>query len=297
MGFWEEHLASLGFGGEITPHQGHAFHAQTRGRAFGHGSILVFERTPCAYERRDKHCLGDLSKSFALMLVLKGTGALEQYGRRVTLGPGDCCLIHAGAPLSGMNHEIRVAALIYDKEVAARWLPDATAICGITLPQNTPWGRTLSAAMAALSLDTAANLPMPEDMVIEQINCLLTLAASPAPSFGGTYRESLLHRLRQILRQHAADLTFGPAACAEICGISLRTLHMTFASQGTSFCRELRGIRLNMARAYLEDPKFGRKTIAEIAGLCGYAHASHFVTSFGKAFGASPMKYRKNAGL
>ncbi|MGE4529614.1 MAG: helix-turn-helix domain-containing protein [Rhodospirillaceae bacterium] len=52
-----------------------------------------------------------------------------------------------------------------------------------------------------------------------------------------------------------------------------------------------------MARDYLEDPKFARKTIAEIAGLCGYAHASHFTTSFGRAVGMSPAKYRKTASL
>jgi len=296
VGFWEAHLASIGFGGEITPHPDHPFHAQARGRAFGNGSILTFERSPCAYERRERHCLSDQGQSFALMLMLKGSAELTQYGRRAQLRPGDCCLIHAGAPLSGSNHEIRIAALIYDRDIAARWLPDPAAVCAIPLPQNTPWGRALSAAMTALTFDPSDSLPMPEDVVIEQVNCLLALAAAPAPSFGGTYRDSLFHRMRQILRQHAVDLTFGPAACAELCGISLRTLHMTFASQGTSFCRELKGIRLNLARAYLEDPKFRRKTVAEIAAMCGYAHASHFVTSFGKAFGTSPMKYRKSIG-
>jgi len=295
VGFWEKHLATLGFGGTITPHDGHAFRAQASGRPFGRGCVLVFERTDCAYQRSDTHCLSDLGKSFALLLLLRGSVTVEQYGRHATLSPGDCCLINAAMPLSGENRDARIAALIYDRDVVARWLPNAQAVCGIALSQGSPWGKALSAAMTALSLDVPSSLPMPADVVIEQINCLLTLAANPGLSDSGTYRESLLRRLRQTLRQNAADPTFGPTVCADLCGISLRTLHMTFASQGSSFCRELKGIRLQLARSYLEDAKFARKTIAEIAALCGYAHASHFTTTFGKSFGMSPSKYRKTA--
>lgn len=50
--------------------------------------------------------------------------------------------------------------------------------------------------------------------------------------------------------------------------------------------------KMQLAEQYLRDTK---KTIAEIALLCGYEHTSHFCTAFKRRFGISPLKMREKS--
>jgi len=294
---WEEHLATLGFGGLITPRRNHAFQAQASGQAFGDNLVITFERTASTYQRREIDCRADLGKSLALMVLLEGAATVEQYGRRTSLSPGDCCLLHAGAPFCAENDDCQAIALLYDREIAAHWLPDPKSVCAVPLSHDTPWGHALSTALVALAADSPPTLAVPPDAVVNQINCLLALSAALPPRATGTYRASVFLRVYQILRLHARTPGFGPVECADLCGISLRSLHTAFAHRDTTFGRELKIIRLQTAQNYLGDAKFDGKTIAEIAAMCGFTHTSHFITCFGKAFGISPSKYRKTRRL
>jgi AraC-like DNA-binding protein len=65
------------------------------------------------------------------------------------------------------------------------------------------------------------------------------------------------------------------------------------AQGGTSFGAALIEARLNRAKALLEDPRFARIAIADIAWRCGFSNPSHFARRFRERHGVSPGDFRK----
>lgn len=290
---WESHLSSLDLGGSITPLGEEEFTARMLVRKLENCTLLDYEQSAGIFRRRGAEYPAVSGGSYALGLLQSGNAMVEQYGRCVTVSPGDCCFLEADAPFSIINGHYRVFALIYDRKVVGRWLPDPQKVSGMMLSQSSPWGMALSAALKALSAASLPDLPVPVESVLDQINCLLALASGQDKIVVGSYHGAIYQRLQQIIRQNATCPTFSPEDCAERCAISLRSLHLTFAAHNTSFCRELKRYRLEIAHYYLRDARYDRKSIAEISSLCGFANVSHFTTCFGKAYGAPPAKYRK----
>lgn len=88
------------------------------------------------------------------------------------------------------------------------------------------------------------------------------------------------------------QLPFGdvsPHAAAAAHGVSLRTLHRTFASGGPSFSSYVRQRRLARARDELGDPGV---LISSVAYRWGYADPSQFGRIFRTQYGMSPGDYR-----
>ncbi len=52
-------------------------------------------------------------------------------------------------------------------------------------------------------------------------------------------------------------------------------------------------MKMKRARWFLDDSRYDKKSISEIAGLLGYRHTNHFITHFLRVFGDSPAAYRK----
>lgn len=71
--------------------------------------------------------------------------------------------------------------------------------------------------------------------------------------------------------------------------LSLRSLQRRLADEGSSFEQVLLRTREDLARGYLQDPRY---SIGEIAYLLGYADASCFTRAFRRWTGSSPSRFR-----
>ncbi|WP_160331178.1 helix-turn-helix domain-containing protein [Bradyrhizobium macuxiense] len=79
---------------------------------------------------------------------------------------------------------------------------------------------------------------------------------------------------------------------AAICGVSSEHLIRMFKSSlGTSPHRYVVGLRINLAKRLLTDP---RNSLADIARQCGFAHQQHFTNTFRRMTGATPGAYRRS---
>lgn len=161
------------------------------------------------------------------------------------------------------------------------------------LNTQSPWGKTLISSLSALTEDSFNEEIVSANALIEQILCLLSLTANqskPAPS---TYKRDTLERLRAFMYENLTDPHFTPAQLACIAGLSRRSLYSTFASAGTSFRQELRTMRLEKARGYLDRACFDKRTVAEISQMVGYSSTGLFITRFRESFGITPESYRR----
>jgi AraC-like DNA-binding protein len=99
-----------------------------------------------------------------------------------------------------------------------------------------------------------------------------------------------------VRRRVALDLASGNVTAlrtAEELSTSERTLDRRLAAEGTSFREVLDGVRLEMARKYLRDP---RLSLSEIAFLLGYSEVSAFHRSFKRWTGRTPLEFRGSRG-
>ncbi|WP_303012729.1 helix-turn-helix transcriptional regulator [uncultured Bacteroides sp.] len=102
--------------------------------------------------------------------------------------------------------------------------------------------------------------------------------------------ESKMQDVRAIL-QKEYDKPHSLHELAQRAGTNECTLKSAFRQffHSTVFAY-LFGIRMEKASAFLSDTD---KSIAEIAALTGYEHASHFCTAFRRQHGISPLEYRR----
>ena len=92
---------------------------------------------------------------------------------------------------------------------------------------------------------------------------------------------------------HRPDLS--PQMVAAYCGISVRTLHVRFATLGQTFGNWLLETRLNACCKALRDPFRQTRTISEIAYGCGFNDLSHFSKTFRARFDMSPGEWRHDS--
>jgi len=291
--FWEKHLHQIGLSGKLVPQDEEGFFASAASYAFGKSNLYFHKRSSSVFERTKNECMQSPSDFFILTYMLKGEAVYEQGGREAHVRAEDCFLTYSGEPFRcNRITGSQAITLFYPSSFIQNWVPNPCDMTAVPFAKHSGWGMALAATIKALSPDID-DLAVPPDAIVDQINCLLALAAGKPTATPGTYAQAMLTRLRQSLKTHYNDPDFDPADLAKEQGISTRTLFSAFAKANTSFRKELLSCRLEKARQLLEDVRFVNKSVAEISSLVGYIHASHFITHFRKFYGASPAVFRK----
>ena len=156
------------------------------------------------------------------------------------------------------------------------------------LKASTPDGATVLLAQGAVATT------YPQQLLSDQLGAMLAASLEPEHQPPATVaRRSLVESATKILLEHLdhADVTADGVA-AQL-GVSVRTLHRSFAANQQSFASTLRQLRLARAAHLLAQPRLARVTIAELSSRCGFADASHFVREFAQVFGTTPARWRK----
>jgi AraC-like DNA-binding protein len=231
---------------------------------------------------------------FHLIQVRQGVQLLEQYGRSVKAGPGDCLLVDC---LAGFEFDFPegVEALVLEirRDWLRGWLPAPEDAAARLIDGRRGWGATLSSALSNITPDAVGGAGPPPTAVAEQIVSLLALAASHEDGSPTTHKRALLRRVTETIRARCHEPELDPATVATALGVSRRYVHLLFASAGTTFSQELYECRLHRAQRLLGDKRFDGLGIAEIAWNCGFSEPSHFTRRFRERFGAAPSAYRQ----
>ncbi len=99
--------------------------------------------------------------------------------------------------------------------------------------------------------------------------------------------------LRSVLRDKLDETDLGPEVVAGLLGIQPDRFLKALQQQSTTLPREIKRLRIDVAKEHLKDDK---KTIAEIGLLLGYSDKSHFTRFFRGQTGVTPTKFRLGSG-
>jgi AraC-like DNA-binding protein len=105
-------------------------------------------------------------------------------------------------------------------------------------------------------------------------------------------------RLREIIKEvkaRFADPAFSPQHIARRMGVTDRYVQDLLHESGASFTQRVLKLRLQRARAMLEDPRYDGLMVADIAGASGFNEVPYFNRCFRRQFGATPTQVRNRA--
>ncbi|MGV3634767.1 MAG: helix-turn-helix domain-containing protein [Pseudorhodoplanes sp.] len=231
---------------------------------------------------------------FYLLYMHDGHMAVAQRGREAVIAPGHCLLVDSREPYRfSLPDRNRCLSVQIPQHWLRTWLPHPEDATVISLAEHSRWGATLSSALGNLHRDTLDRIALPFGVVADQIGAMLALAAGTQGSAMPRHSASLLGRLTRTIAEQSTDPTLDPASVAAEHGISKRYLHLVMAQGGTSFGAALIKARLERGKVLLEDRRFDRVSIADIAWRSGFSNPSHFARRFRQRFGTSPADFRK----
>ncbi|MGV7216015.1 helix-turn-helix domain-containing protein [Bradyrhizobium sp. UFLA05-112] len=246
--------------------------------------------------RRSRSIIARSSRQqFELVYFSQCDAMLVHAGSEVGLRSEQCVLIDGSRPYSipmkGPSRNVSIH--IPSKWLAAR-IPNPDLAVARPVDCGSPIGVALVSLIHGMVQATEASNEF-KSRLAEQILGVFQLALSPPESDRSPHSHRLYERVREALRDLSNDQELSASTLAEELGISVRYLHALFAQAGTSYGRELQGIRLETAMRMLADERFRRVSVNEIAFRAGYSEPSHFCRRFKEATGITPSSYRTTA--
>ena len=294
LAYWVDTVGQVLLELEIEAAVPERFTASLQQSRLGPAGVNLIEASEQWMRRTPLGIARSRSPSIYLLQLRAGEFQLQQYGRDCRVQAGDCVLIDSEEPYQ-LSCPGRTACLSVDfpRQWLSSWLPSPQAHVARKLPRQW-WGAALGRALLCLEPHGLEHLPLPGDVVADQIASLLALTSGARHSDDAT-QPGMLERLRGTLRERYFEGDLSPAAVAAQHGIGKRHLHFLFAKLGTTFSAELMAVRLERARRMLQDRRFDHVPVGEIAMRCGFTDPSHFARRFRMRFRAAPAAYRKQA--
>jgi AraC-like DNA-binding protein len=270
-----------------------AFHAVLETQALGPNLLARIEAD---YQRADYKPLRSShgANKFDLLYVIDGFIDLDHYGTRAMLKPGDWAMVDNREPYSFETGEHCSCALLQMPDVWLRgFVPEPRDIVRSTLAAKSSWGMALGYAVRALTETNDLSFSALDTGVNEQLGGLFALAFPGRKAESSSHATALLRAIRRSMSEEYYRSDLSPEDAARRHGISKRYLHTLFAATGSSFCRELKALRLAKASTLLGDGRYDGWQIVEIANAVGMIDPVSFARAFEREFGCRPSLYRR----
>ncbi len=238
------------------------------------------------------------SQPFYLITDLHQPWRIQQGGRVVDLRPKDLALVD-----SSQTYEFEFPDSVKNMsiEIPRHWLASWLGQVDVTVPRviffDRAWGQSLSALCGQFASDPLTSLSYPSTLLTDHIGA--TLAAyfdveNEVDSQAKPSKKSVVQTAIELLKQQLANADFTAADVAAMMGMSSRTLHRCFASEGLAFAQIQRDLRMGYAAQILSQKRFSSLDMAAVGRRCGIHDASNFVREFHRAFACTPAKWRKD---
>lgn len=222
---------------------------------------------------------------------------MRQHGHTVHLRPGDAVLVDsAHAYELHFPESLAVMSVKLPRHWLGRWLAQVDSAMPRTIDRERGWGQALSALCLQFAREPLLAASYSPSLLSDQLGAMLGAALEPVHPTSGSSSRCLVDLARQILRERLGQFGLVADTVAQALGVSVRTLHRTFAAEQTSFACALRRLRVEQARELLVQPRLRGLTIGEVGRRCGFPEPSHFVHEFRIAWGTTPARWRKHGG-
>ncbi len=302
FGFWREVLCEAFIALNSTREFGGGFRAHVVANRVADVNVcrLVTDehnifRTRHEISRMPRDC-------FFVNMQIEGDVHVEHQGRSIRVGPSQFYVVDAAEPYElayrrdGGN--IRTASFRMPKSLLGPLLSGNDKAMGVRVAQDTTTGALAVDFLKSLARQSDS-IPATAQSAMARIAAdLIALALSPperhAPALWHSKRQALLQSILNYIDQNCTTAGLGVESVCRRFGMSSRTLHRLFESEGMTFSQAITTRRLNKcAETIRTNPE---RSIASIAFAGGFGDLSSFNRQFRKQFDLSPREYRDKMG-
>jgi len=254
-----------------------------------HGAITRTISDPYSLERTAQHVRGDGREEVGIMLIVRGSGYIEQGNNGALLHPGDITFHAWGRPGAGAGldnfEELRLTVPrntflahvgnMYDfggRKIAA------TPLSGMFAAYLQTFASSISDMSAAET-----------GIAVEGALYLLRGAVhgQEAPADGELSAEAVRSLALAHIQRRLHDPEFGPNSLAASLRVSRSRLYAAFAG-GEGVAATIRDARLDRAHDRIMMMRKAGARIASIMVSCGFTDPAAFSRAFRQRFGLSP---------
>jgi AraC family transcriptional regulator, positive regulator of tynA and feaB len=260
-------------------------------------SICGFRAVDLSYnahrlERTHQDARVDGMDHYYAIFQVTGQSRIIQNDQNIELTVGDVALVDAARPVTYVSEKGS------DQWWASLQLSRRSLVSHLGLEPRCLSRRSGAAAARPLrqllqdgvedeqSMSVSANAYMR----LAFYDLLGALFAPSGPEDTSLHSDRLFTRIRDIIREHFTDPTFGPCDVAAAAGISLRYLQKLFTARNSTCSHFIHSVRLDHAARLLERRSSlkTRQPISEIAYASGFGNYTNFNRKFRRRFGHTP---------
>ena len=246
---------------------------------------------------------GGAADDLVLGLNRSGCSLAVRRSREVWLGAGDAVVVDPDAGVFSIVR--RAPAQIIGVRMPRRSIPVHPACFAAEPLRLVPGGtaalRLLTAYLQGVLAGCPASSAPLADAVVSHVADLIALCLDPhqaaaSPRAAQSVRTARLAALKTDIERRLTDPALSAATVAARHGISTRYLHKLFEDEALSYSRFVLDQRLTLAHQRLRHRRFADRTIASIAGDCGFGDLAYFNRTFRRRYGRTPSEIRRDAG-
>lgn len=237
-----------------------------------------------------------LDQRFVFQFPISGGLAISQFGDMQSAAPGEFFLVDAREVYEQIRRDARFAGFVIDASTIEEHLVDPHSFCGRSFRCDGGTAK-LARGLVFELVEHGGAMDSAEFSACARaaLDLLMAFVARQADrdATSGSALLATRRRLHRHIWTNCRDASLTPSALAESSAMSVRHLHELFEGSGVTVGGLIRRERLKLARRLLQDPRFARRTVTEIAFDSGFVNLSHFSTAFREEFGLSPRELRK----
>lgn len=274
------------------------FRARLEYGALGDAILYKIRSTPNHYSRSLRSpASATIPAPLLLVIELNGSHRIRQSQNSFVLRPGDWCLLDTLLPLdywtTTESSEILALTLqrpstpeeqaLYDRAIAHR------------LAGNVGTSRVLESTLVEIfdqmnRIAPSSGSGLQYAVTTMAWDALREQLAAPSPL---SYIETQRARIKVHIDSQLGDPNLSVETIAQACGLSVRSVHRTFALDADgSVSSYIWKQRVHRCADALRNTNDARRSITEICRSWGFGSESHFSRVFKEHFGVSPRAYR-----
>lgn len=277
------------------------FNAQIEAGRLGDLSLIRFTNSAMTISHTVRHASRVGFDDLFLCRQLRGSLALEQEAREVSLDAGDMTLLDPMLPYAGKfsSDSNLLVVRLPRRALAARVGRSRDMLACLMKPLNAEINLT-SSFLGMLPAHLGNMSQTAEEILMEQTLDLVALSLARTMHSGrprvSSARAVVSINLRAVVESKLRDPNLNATMVVAAAGVSMRYANAVLAEESSSVARLIQERRLAHCRRALDDPLQVHRSVSEIAYAWGFSDMTHFGRCFRKAYGMLPREYRRRTG-
>lgn len=266
---------------------------------WGNLQLSIIQSSAISLQRLPREPYLISQDAYFVVMLLSGTGLLEQNGREVLLQSGDITLYDATRPhrVHCFGELTKMIYLSIPRTVFRDRISGIDCCTALRIPGTQGIGFIASNFLRS-SAAHADHLQAHEfSALADHALDLLTLAVTsvrPGDFNLSRSRSVSLNSIKTFIEQNLRDVELDTGLITRHAGLSARYINNLFEDEGTSLMRYVWKRRLENCRKDMQNPVYAGHRLSDIAFRWGFNDAAHFSRTFKQHFGCAPRDILRN---